>query len=107
MLSKKTLLQYLFIYMMIQTTRSCLFVLQHNNAIYFSLALCFIISIVYRRVRSQKLYLFFGVLAATLMVTRIVRGGYGLQYWMEFIVPIWLSYIAYTLDKEKFFIHFV
>lgn len=107
MLSKKILLQYLFIYMMIQTMRSCLFVWQHNNVIYFSLAVCVIVSIIYRRVRSQKLYLFFGILAATLMATRMVRGGYGLQYWMELVVPIWLSYIAYTLDKEKFLIHFV
>ena len=104
---KKTLLQYLYIGMMLHTSRSCLYVLQHNALVYIFFGMCVLTTICYRRVRNQNLYFFFGVIGITLMITRVVRGGYGLQYWLEFIVPIWLAYIAYALDKESFLIRFV
>ncbi len=105
---KQTLLQYLMIYLMILSSRASLYAQYKEIVVYVMLGICLLVSLFVPRTRDFKLYLLFAFLAGSLMFTRFINdGGFGIDFLFINVSTIWVTYIAYTLDKENFSDRFV
>ncbi len=101
-------MQLLMIYLMLLSSRATLYAQNKTIAVYIMLAVCALITLYVPRTRNTKLYVLFVMLAGSLFLTRYINGGgLGMDYLLINVSTIWVTYIAYQLDKDRFAVRFV
>lgn len=107
---KRTLYQYILIYMMLLFNQSNLYqVFIYPNQILVFLIVVFLMGILlfsYKKIGLKVSWIVISFLFFTVMI-RLVKGGIGIIFWCEIALKIVIVYLAILKDKEYFIDRFV
>ena len=108
--SKKAILQYLMLYVMLifcQTHVYRLYI-RPNLTVHVGLAILFLIigAVNFRKKMKRPFWMCAFLLAAVFFV-RFINGGVGIVFWVEMAAKILITYIAILIDPEQFLTRFV
>lgn len=108
--SKKAILQYLMLYVMLifcQTHVYRLYI-RPNLTVHVGLAILFLlIGIVNFGKKMKRPFWMCIFLLAAVFLVRFINGGVGIVFWVEMAVKILITYIAILIDPEQFLTRFV
>ena len=104
--SKRSIYQYLLIYICIALNGAFWFELYYNQAILVVTTL-FVLHIVRRRKWNDSTFIWSGLMLFSIVAVRMLSGGIGVDAWLLLTAQIGISYLVVSADPDNFCTRYV